>query len=177
MQEAGLEQGWIPPFRFSKQCSTSIFLFLLLDRALETFDTSIMASRPPFVLSRATPSDMENIVNLQYDCFDDVIRQIFMGVKSKEDLPKVRDDYVKKMQSDPNDVWIQVVNKESGQVVAASNWKVYVNGETHGGVKEQPPEGIEGETLERSKDIMAKMNEKRAKSMPGPFVRKLFGSL
>lgn len=130
-----------------------------------------MAGQVPFVLSRATPSDMEKIVDLQYDCFPDFIRRVFMGVDSKNDLSKVTKTFIEKMQSDPNDVWIQVVDKESGQVIAASNWKIYINGETHGGVKDDPPEGLEGEWLEKSKEFMAKINEARAKSMPGPFVR------
>lgn len=132
-----------------------------------------MAVQPPFVLSRASPSIMEDIVDLQYDCFPEFIRQVFMGCHSKDGLPKVRQDFIKKMEDDPNDVWIQVKDRESGQVVAASNWKVYINGPSHGGEQEEPPENLDGEMLEKSKNLLSTMNSLRAKSMPGPFIRML----
>ena len=132
-----------------------------------------MASTAPFVLSRATASDMDEIVDLQYDCFPGFVREVFMGCFSKNDLPRVRDLFIDKMQQDPNDVWIKVVDKLSGNVVAASNWKLYVNGPSSGGVKDEAPEWLEGELREKSKAMMKKVNEKRAEAMTGPFIRML----
>lgn len=132
-----------------------------------------MASAAPFVLSRVTESDMQELVDLEYDCFPDFVRQVFMGCFSKDDTPKIKQSYVEKMQEDPNDVWIKVVDKQSGHIIAASNWKLYINGKSGGGVQDDAPDGLDGEVLEKSKAILKKTNDKRALAMPGPFIRKL----
>ena len=129
-------------------------------------------AEPPFTLARATEADIDEITELQYDCFPDWIRRIFMGCHSREDLSRCKKDQLQHMQNDPNDVWIKVTDKKSGRIIAASNWKVYVNGKSCGGVQESAPETLEGEELERSREIMEKMNAAKAKSMPGPFIRK-----
>ena len=128
-------------------------------------------AEPPFILARATEADVDEIAELQYDCFPDWIRRIFMGCHSREDLSRCKKDHTQRMQNDPNDVWIKVTDKKSGCIIAASNWKVYVNGKSGGGVQESAPENLEGEELEKSNEIMAQMNAAKATSMPGPFIR------
>lgn len=128
-------------------------------------------AEPPFILARATEADVDEIAELQYDCFPDWIRQLFMGCHSREDLSRCKKDHLQLMQNDPNDIWIKVTDKKSGRIIAASNWKVYVNGKSGGGVQESAPENLEGEELEKSRAIMEKMNINKARSMPGPFIR------
>ena len=128
-------------------------------------------SDAPFILARATESDIDEIAELEYDCFPEFVRRLFMGCHSRADLKKCKDRHLKHMQDDPNDAWIKVTDKNSGRIVAASNWKLYVNGQSHGGAKEEPPEDLEGEDLKKSKEIFEKMNASKANRMPGPFIR------
>lgn len=125
----------------------------------------------PFILARATAADVDEIAELEYDCFPEWVRRIFMGCHSREDLKRCKEDHARRMRDEPNDVWIKVTDKKAGCIVAASNWKVYVNGLSHGGVKEEAPQNLQGEDLEKSREIMAKMNATKAERMPGPFIR------
>ena len=125
----------------------------------------------PFTLARATEADVDEIVDLQYDCFPDWIRRVFMGCHSRDDLPRYKEGHVERLRTDPSNVWVKVTDKKSGKVIAASNWKVYVNGKTGGGVQETAPEHLEGEYLAKSQAIMEKMNALKAEAMPGPFIR------
>ncbi|KAK3723124.1 hypothetical protein LTR37_001847 [Vermiconidia calcicola] len=113
---------------------------------------------------------MEDIVSLEYDCFPPFVREAFMGCNSKDHLPRILEKYKQQMCTDKIDTWIKVVDKESGAVVAASNWKVYVNGTTDGGSEDEVPEWLEGEMREKSEELTRKMNEYRRRAMPGPFV-------
>jgi hypothetical protein len=134
-------------------------------------------SDAPFILARATESDIDEIAELEYDCFPEFVRRLFMGCHSRADLKKCKDRHLKHMQNDPNDAWIKVTDKKTGRIVAASNWKLYVNGQSHGGAKEEPPEDLEGEDLKKSREIFEKMNATKADKMPGPFIRSLFADL
>ncbi|KAL8358917.1 hypothetical protein RB601_008195 [Gaeumannomyces tritici] len=80
-------------------------------------------ARAQFVLSRATPADAAAIAAAEYTCFDDYIREVFMGLKSEADVPLLAARYARTMREDPHDVWIKVVDAESGTLAAASNWK------------------------------------------------------
>lgn len=85
----------------------------------------------PFVLSRAVPHDMKEIVELQYDSFeDDLVHELFMGCNSRHDLPKLVARYTEAMMQDPSDIWIMIKDAATGRTVAASNWKLYL-GSTH----------------------------------------------
>lgn len=130
----------------------------------------------PFILARATEADVDEIAELQYDCFPEWIRKIFMGCHSREDLKRCKADHLQRMQTDVNDVWIKVTDKKTNRIVAASNWKIYVNGPSKGGVQDTPPENLEGEDLEVSRAIMEKINATKADRMPGPFIRTLRSS-
>lgn len=156
-----------------------------------------MGSEPPFLLSRVTAEDMERILDLQYDCFPPHLCVIFMGCHSKADLPKLRDKYVQQMRGtlvysyvmqhpletlayvranlkpeDPSDIWVKVEDSSTGDLIAASNWKIHINGATKGDSPDEVPEGIEGDDLKESQRIIELFNTKRAECNPGPFLRK-----
>ena len=116
---------------------------------------------------------MDELLNLQYDCFPTEICEVFMGCHSRADLGWVKENYVGKMLKDPNDVWVKVVDNDTGRMIAGSNWKLYANGKSDGGVKDEVPAALEGEAREKSQKIIDMMNEKRAQAMPGPFIRRL----
>ncbi|KAK5171300.1 uncharacterized protein LTR77_004444 [Saxophila tyrrhenica] len=132
-----------------------------------------MAQTPnqdPFVLTRVSVSDLPEMLALQYDCFPPFIRQIFMGCNTEVDIPKIQEVYAEQIRTDPNDIWLKVVDRESAKIIAASNWKVYVNGITNGGVGDRPPPWLEREQFELSERYCKEVKEYRAKAFSGPFI-------
>lgn len=81
------------------------------------------------------------------------------------------DRYLKKMQNDPHDIWIKIVDRENGSIIAASNWKVYLNGRSTDAIEDFAPPWLKGEALELSEKLCEESVAARAKSMPGPFIR------
>ena len=78
----------------------------------------------PFALSRATVSDMVEMVDLEYACFPPFIREAAMGITVPErDIPRIRQLYIDTMTSEPADIWIKVVDTSTGRMVAGSNWR------------------------------------------------------
>lgn len=123
----------------------------------------------PLILSRATEADMPEIAAVEYRSFSPFIREMFMGCRSEADIPRLADWYARRLRSDPFDVWIKVVDAATGRLVAASEWKVCPNGP---GPDDEPPEWLEGESLERSRRMMGAINAARRKANPAGYVRK-----
>lgn len=87
-----------------------------------------MSTHLPFALSRATKQDMEAIVELQFECFQDPhVREIFMG----RDKLALRERFVWIIQNDPTDLWVKVVEQTTNNIIAASNWKLNIVPEKH----------------------------------------------
>ena len=95
-----------------------------------------------------------------------------MGCKSEADLPLITTKNLRDRERDPHDVWIKVVDSTTGKIVAASNWKVFLNSGAPNESDEVPPEWLEGEVLEKASKIMSVWNEARRKENPGPHIRK-----
>ena len=129
-----------------------------------------MATKAAFRLERATPADMREMVDLQYACFPPEVIDIFMGGSSPEDISRLCESYTKHMRENPSDVWIKVTDTETGKIIAASDWRVYVNGAPQQ-ADDEPPAWLEGAALERSKKITGQFNEARRRANPGPYVR------
>jgi hypothetical protein len=127
-----------------------------------------MPSNAAFSLARATPDDMTEIVNLQYACFPEFVRLVFMGCHTEADVPRIRDKYIQMMQDDPSDIWIKVTDNKTGRIIAASDWKVYITKATYGS---EQPDWLEGEEREKSMRIIEQCNAYRARAMPGPYIR------
>ena len=79
-----------------------------------------------FTLSNGTVKDLPEITQLQYDCFPPFIRENFLGCRTEEDLPRLLKKQEKTLREDNHDIWIKVVHNESGRIVAASNWRLYL---------------------------------------------------
>lgn len=126
----------------------------------------------PFVLSRAVPHDMKEIVELQYDSFeDDLVHELFMGCNSRLDLPKLVARYTEAMMRDSSDIWIMIKDAATGRTVAASNWKLYL-GSAHmqpRGVDDIMP-WLKGETALAAKSLLEPMNEIRLLNNQDPFL-------
>lgn len=132
-----------------------------------------MATLAPFVLSRATATDISPITDLMYDSFPDpTLRRIFMGCHSKAELPHLQQNYVRLMTTDPGDVWIKITERESGRIVAASSWKVHINGIPPGHDLDELPMWLgEGEDLEQARRVQGEWDGARRRNMTGPFLR------
>lgn len=111
---------------------------------------------------------MVEMVNLEYACFPPFIQQTAMGIYDPEtDIPRIRQKYIDEMLEDPADIWIKVVEKASGKIVAGSNWKVYLNGPPEDRPMDTAPSWLEGEARERSETFVEKANETRLSWMKG----------
>lgn len=130
----------------------------------------------PFLLSRAsTREDFTRIVACEYAAFTDpVLREIFMGPDTPAGHANLAAFYHKLSCTHPGDMWIKVEEKETGRIVAASNWRVYVGGvpETEEELGWEWLQGEENrEKLERAKKYIQKIMDTRKRLFVGPYCR------
>ncbi|KAJ8124222.1 hypothetical protein ONZ43_g12 [Nemania bipapillata] len=125
-----------------------------------------------FILTRASTDDIPEITRLEYTCFEPIVRELFMGCKSEADIPRMAEKHIRDMAADPFEVWFKILDSATGKIVAASNWKFFVNGPAPRSSDEHPPEWLEGETQQQAAQMMSAMNDSRRKGNPGAHVRK-----
>ncbi|PNS21190.1 hypothetical protein CAC42_3528 [Sphaceloma murrayae] len=79
----------------------------------------------PFTLSPFKEEDFAELVAMEYKTFTDSrIQDTFMGPDTPEGREQLRLKYIKTSKEDPHDYWIKIVDKSSGKMIAASNWKI-----------------------------------------------------
>ncbi|GAB7355429.1 hypothetical protein MBLNU459_g5940t1 [Dothideomycetes sp. NU459] len=84
-----------------------------------------MSATHPFALSVATLSDFPEISALHYHVVtSEVVRDCFMGPDTAKGREALANRYIKVLREDPDDVWIKVVDRSTGKIAAASNWKI-----------------------------------------------------
>lgn len=130
----------------------------------------------PFVLTRAaTFQDLLEIVHCEYTAFTDpTLLSIFMGPNTTSNHAHLARTYHNTMAHDTGDLWLKVQEKETGKVVGASNWKVYV-----GCVPEHKEElrweWLQGEgqevELAKAKVVVQGILETRRRLFVEPYVR------
>ncbi|KAL8420758.1 hypothetical protein RB594_003529 [Gaeumannomyces avenae] len=125
------------------------------------------SGQPARALSRATPADAVAIAAAEYTCFDDYIREVFMGLRSEADVPLLAARYARTMREGPHDVWIKVVDAESGTLAAASNWEVYPSRMPDDAGDTTPDYLVDEAARARSKLVMDGVNSARRRAM-GP---------
>ncbi|KAK8045269.1 hypothetical protein PG993_005293 [Apiospora rasikravindrae] len=134
-----------------------------------------------FTLTRATPEDMDEVAQLQYDCFPAFIRESFMGCRSEADLPRVVERTREDMRTNVHDIWILVRDAQRpdgrggrGKPAAASNWRVYLNGAAAAQSDDAPmpwlAEHGDKEALERAQNVINEMNTARKAANPDGFL-------
>lgn len=122
----------------------------------------------PYVLKRASPLDFPEIVKIQYDSFTSPFeREVLMGCVSPSDLSKLSDSYAQAAASDPTGIWIKAIKTSTGEIVAASHWKLYLDGERGVSQDEEDEEHDERPKAEERRKIFASMGEARRKNMGG----------
>lgn len=132
-----------------------------------------MANNAPFTLVRATPDDLDELVQLEYEAFPPFIRETFMGCSSEADLPRLARHYKDGMLKNPSAVWVKVVDDSTGKAVAASQWNIYPGSvalESEAEAADLPP-WLEGETREKTVQMVTEMGQKRKAANPGGYVR------
>ena len=132
-----------------------------------------MSSTSPFKLERATVSDLPELSELMFNCFHPDMTQYYMGAKSVDDLPKFVSKYTKIMNEDPADIWIKITDAQTGEIVSASNWKLYLGPESAiARGRDEVPEWLEGEMAIEASKLMEPLNEARIPANPDPFLCK-----
>ncbi|KAK7942838.1 gnat family protein [Apiospora aurea] len=136
--------------------------------------------QPRFTLTRATPEDMDEVAQLEYECFPAFIRESFMGCRSEADLPRVAKRFGAEMRTNIHDLWILVRDKAPGpdggrgKLAAASNWRVYLNDAAAQQSDDAPmpwlAERGDMEALERAQIVMDEMNTARKAANPDGFL-------
>ncbi|KAF7187093.1 hypothetical protein HII31_11570 [Pseudocercospora fuligena] len=126
-----------------------------------------------FVLTRASPEDLAEIVALMYAAFSNLpqVAELLMGCKSAADFPKLVDLYTKTLEEDPTDLWTKVVDVHTGAIVAASNWKLYLrSARSQPRPLDKPPPWLEGEEAALSTAMFEPLNDSRIKMNQDPFL-------
>ncbi|EON68626.1 hypothetical protein W97_07884 [Coniosporium apollinis CBS 100218] len=79
-------------------------------------------------LSRASPSDLDEIITAQYTSFAGLdAHDALFGPDTPSARAIARKKFLKDMRHDAADVWMKIVDKRTGRIVSAANWKVYPN--------------------------------------------------
>lgn len=127
---------------------------------------------PPFSMSRATTSDMPELAALMFRTFRPWTTSRFMGCFSEDDLPRFVEKYQQTMAEDITDIWIKVVDNDTGKIAAAANWKLYLGSEkAQERIRLQPPEWLNEEWKKESKWLLEPLNEAKITANPDPFLR------
>lgn len=115
---------------------------------------------------------MAEMTKVQYDSFpQQFIREAFMGCYDESDLPRLIKHHAENVKSDPHAVWIKVLERRTGRIIAGSQWKIFPNCEPVSN-EDKPPPWLEGEARDKSAAMMRKINEKRRAANPYGYVRK-----
>ena len=95
-----------------------------------------------------------------------------MGCFSLDDVPKYVAKWTTMMTEDPTDIWIKITDKHTGEIVAASNWKLYLgSAKAIERQRDEPPEWLSEELKEKSRELLDPSNEGRIPANPDPFLR------
>jgi hypothetical protein len=120
-----------------------------------------------FVLSRVTEEDLDEMLEIQFRAFSKVdVHTALFGPNTKEhrDLVKVR--FLKEMKEDVADCWMKLVDKSTGKIVSAAQWKIYP---TWAPLPEHPPLVAdwhpEGDERKWAEEMITEFIEKRGSRM------------
>jgi hypothetical protein len=128
----------------------------------------------PFVLSRATLSDMDAIIACEFRTFTDTfIREVFMGHDTPAGHANLSSHYQNILRTNPADVWIKVEEKATGKIVGASNWRVHMSNVPEHEEEDLGWGWLEGdeEKMRKVKEVIREITETRRKLFTEPYCR------
>jgi hypothetical protein len=128
----------------------------------------------PFILSRATPSDIDAIIACEFRTFTDTfIREVFMGHDTPAGHKNLSAHYQNILRTNPADVWIKVEEKSTGKIVGASNWRVHMSSVPEHEEEDLGWGWLEGdeEKLRKVKEVIKDITETRRKLFTEPYCR------
>lgn len=79
----------------------------------------------PLLLSRASEEDMRQLVDLHYKVIQGPISDILIGYDTEECRQAAVHRWSQAMRHDPADLWLKVVDTETGRIVSTAHWKLY----------------------------------------------------
>lgn len=135
------------------------------------------ADLAPFTLARANEADMAQITRLCWVSFPQFVRDLLMGCPTEDDIPRSVARFQEEMRSDHYAVWIKVVDNATGEIAAASHWKVFpatapVEGD------DEPLPWLDDETRKKARELLDEMRDARRQHNPEGYVREFsLGSL
>lgn len=132
-----------------------------------------MSSASPFTLTRASVADMPEIARLMYRCFPPFVREVIMGCLSEADLPRWIGFLEDECRTHHHAVWIKVVDKASGRIVAAALWKVFANAGMPPTAEDQIVGWLDDARRAQAEHVVGAMVKGRKEALPGGFVRTL----
>lgn len=112
------------------------------------------------------------MARLMYRCFPAIVRELLMGCKNEDDLPKFTNLLEDEYRTHHHAVWIKVVDQASGEIAAASLWKVYPNAGTPKDGGDKVVSWLDEETRKQAEKLVGTMNVARREANPEGFVRK-----
>ncbi len=77
------------------------------------------------VLTRATPSDLEELMTLQFEAFSGAsMHDAMFGPNTPARRSEAKRRALKDMSSDPADCWVKITDVDTGKIVCGGNWKI-----------------------------------------------------
>ena len=77
-------------------------------------------------LSRATPSDLPELMALEFSAFaGQDLHDAMLGPDTPAMRARATDRALRTMTSDLADCWLKITDIETGKIVCGSNWKIY----------------------------------------------------
>jgi hypothetical protein len=90
-----------------------------------------------FVLSRVTEEDLDEMLEVQFRSFSKVdVHEALFGANTKANRDATKARFLKDMKEDAADCWMKLVDKSTGKIVSAAQWKIYP---TWAPMPEHPP--------------------------------------
>lgn len=129
-------------------------------------------SSTSFHLARLTADDVPEIVDIQYlTSTSPIIRKVFMAPDTAGGRASLVERYRRTMRNQPHDVWIKIVDKSNGRIVAASNWKIYASCVPEP-FNENDLKWLAGAELEKANAIWAGIGDWQRRNMTQPCLGK-----
>lgn len=134
-------------------------------------------STPPFILGRATKSDLPGIIHAMYRTFtQQFIHDAFMGPDTAENKVNLVKRHEKIIDEDGGEFWTKVTDTSSGKIVAAGNWKIYQSKAPLPVKESELPwlQGADPKRIEAANALLDGMVNMRAKHYDGPYIGRKF---